>query len=117
MTKMNYTNRAGFLIPDIQMDEQQKEPLGRYGRMRKAYLKEHRSGLYQGLLMSGKLLAHLTEIDRTAEERMECLTLSLMKAENVDEALKAKDQMEWLGRMNSIRARAEEIVTSELIYN
>jgi hypothetical protein len=99
------------------MDGLESNSLGRFGKMRKTFLKEHHSGLYQGLLMTGKLSAHLLEIDRTADERMEQLTASFMDAENVTEALKATDQMDWLQRMNSIRARAEEIVMSELIYS
>ena len=117
MMRMDYTNKANFLIPNIQMDEQQINTLGRFGRMRKAFLKENHSGLYQGLLMTGKLSAHLLEIDSTANARMEQLTESFMKAENVSEALKENDQMEWLQRMNSIQARAEEIVLNELVYN
>ena len=117
MMRMDYTNKANFLIPNIQMDGQDSSSLGRFGRMRKKFLKELHSGLYQGLLMTGKLSAHLLEIDRTADERLEQLTESFMEAENVNEALKAADQMDWLQRMNSIRARAEEIVMSELIYS
>ncbi|MCD8012012.1 MAG: TnpV protein [Lachnospiraceae bacterium] len=115
--KMDYTNRAGFLIPNVQMDEQPKQPLGRYGRMRKTYLKENHSGLYQGLLLNGGLTAHLLEIDRSANERMERLTQGMMKSEGVTEELKAKDQMAWLGRMENIQNRAEEIVLSELVYS
>ena len=89
MMRMDYTNKANFLIPNIQMDEQKISTLGRFGRMRKAFLKENHSGLYQGLLMTGKLSAHLLEIDRTADERLEQLTESFMEAENVNEALKA----------------------------
>ena len=117
MMRMDYTNKANFLIPNIQMDEQPTSTLGRFGRMRKAFLKENHSGLYQGLLMTGKLSAHLREIDKTATERMEQLTQSFMEAEGVNEALKAEDQMIWLQRMNNIQTRAEEIVTSELIYS
>ncbi|RHV39211.1 TnpV protein [Ruminococcus sp. OM05-10BH] len=115
--KMDYTNRAGFLIPNIQMDEQPKQPMGRFGRMRKAYLKENHSGLYQGMLLSGKLTAHLMEIDRTADERMERLTESMAKAEGVNEALKAENQMQWLQRMSNIQSRAEEMVLSEIVYS
>jgi hypothetical protein len=85
--------------------------------MRKNFLKENHNGLYQGLLLSGKLSSHLLEIDRTASERMERLTEEMAKAEGVTEKLKADDQMLWLQRMNNIQNRAEEIVLSELVYN
>ncbi len=117
MMKMDYTSKAGFLIPNVRMDAQKANSLGRFGRMRKAYLREHHSGLYQGLLMTGKLSAHLSEIDGTANRRMEQLTESFMKSEGVSEQLKATNQLAWVGAMNSIRARAEEIVMSELIYS
>jgi hypothetical protein len=117
MMKMDYTNRAGFLIPNVTIGEQPKQTLGRFGRMRRNFLKENHNGLYQGLLLSGKLNSHLLEIDQTASERMERLTEEMAKAEGVTEQLKADDQMLWLQRMNNIQNRAEEIVLSELVYN
>jgi alanine racemase len=116
MMKMAYTNRAGFLIPNVELDEQPKQGMGRFGRMRKNFLKENHSGLYQGLLMSGRLSSHLMEIDQTASERMEQLQMEMAKAEGVTEELKASNQMLWLGRMNNIQSRAEEIVLRELVY-
>ena len=85
--------------------------------MRKSYLKEHKRGWYTSLLLTGKLDAHLAEIDRTCTERVELITNQLAQREGVTEALKAADQMEWVRRMNSIRARAEEIVGDELIFS
>ena len=85
--------------------------------MRRNYLEEHRRGVYSGLLMTGELKAHCLEIQRQAEERMDFLTEQMAKAERVDEALKASDQMKWVRRMNTIRARAEEIVLTEIVYN
>ena len=117
MMRMNYTSKASFLIPNVMMDEQPTEALGKYGRMRKSYLKQNRNSLYQGLLLNGKLTAHLLEIEQTANQRMEALTEAMMKTEGVTEALKAENQMLWLGQMNNIQARAEEIVLNELIYN
>lgn len=117
MMRMDYTSKAGFLIPNVAANEQPVEALGRYGRMRKSYLKQNRNSLYQGLLLSGRLTAHLLEIEQTANRRMETLTEAMMKTEGVTEALKAGNQMLWLGRMNSIQSRAEEIVLSELVYN
>ena len=84
--------------------------------MRKHYLKEHRPALYSSLLLTGKMDRHLAEIDETCVEHMELLIQQIAKREDVTEALKAANQMEWVRRMNSIRNRAEEIVLSELVY-
>ena len=84
--------------------------------MRKRYLKEQHSVLYSELLLSGKLNSHLLEIDEACEERMELLTRQIAKQEDVTEALKATDQMEWVRCMNSIQNRAEEILLHELVY-
>ena len=92
-------------------------PIGKYGLLRKCYLKEHHPALYSSMLLTGKLDKHLAEIDRACSERVELITNQLAKREGVTEALKAADQMEWVRRMNSIRARAEESVLSELVYN
>ena len=93
------------------------QPIGKYGRMRKRYLKEHRPILYSNLLSAGKLYPHLAEIDKTCEERMDLLVCRIAKQEGVTEVLKAVDQMEWVRRMNNIRGRAEEIVLHELVFN
>ena len=92
------------------------EIIGKYGLLRKSYLKDHKPGLYSNLLLTGKLDRHLAEIDRACNERVELITNQLAKREGVTEALKAKNQMEWVRRMNSIRASAEEVILSELIY-
>ena len=84
--------------------------------MRKTYLKDNRPLLYNRLLMSEKLYPHLLEIDRTANSRLEQLMPKLAQAAGVTEELKARNQLEWVGRMNNIRNRAEEIINSELIY-
>ena len=112
----SYTKVGDYLLPNLIIDETEQRPLGKYGRLRKSYLKEHRPVLYTNLLLSGKLFQHLAEIDKACEERMELLTSQMAKQEGVTEALKAADQMEWVRRMNSICSRAEEIVLHELIY-
>ena len=89
---------------------------GKWGLLRKQYLKEHRPGLYSSMLLTGKLDRHLAEIDHSCEERADRIVQQLKQAEGITEALKARDQMEWVRRMNSIQSRAEEIVLSELIY-
>ena len=111
-----YTQVGDYLIPNLVISEAEQSPLGKYGRMLKRYLKEHRPVLYTNLLTTGKLDQHLAEIDRSCEERMELLISQMAKLEGVTEALKAADQMAWVRRMNSIRNRAEEIVLHELIY-
>ncbi len=96
--------------------EAENPPIGKYGLLRKSYLKEHKRGWYSSLLLTGKLDAHLAEIDRSCNERIELIMNQLARREGVPETLKAADQMEWVRRMNNIRARAEEIVLSELVY-
>jgi hypothetical protein len=111
-----YTQVGDYFIPNLVISETAQSPLGKYGRMRKRYLKEYRPVLYTNLLTTGKLDQHLAEIDEACEERMELLTRQMAKLEGVTEALKAADQMEWVRRMNSIWNRAEEFVSQELIY-
>ena len=111
-----YTQVGDYLIPNLVISETAQSPLGKYGRMRKRYLKEHRPVLYTNLLVTGKLDQHLAEIDMACEVRMELLTQQMAKQEGVTEALKAADQMDWVCRMNSIGSRVEEIVMNELVY-
>ena len=99
------------------LDETERRHIGKYGRLRKRYLKEHRPVFYTNLLVTGKLFQHLVEIEHVCEERKDLLTRRMARQEGVTEALKAADQMEWIRRMNSIQSRAEEIVLSELIYS
>ena len=97
-------------------DEPEQEPIGVWGQRHLRYLKEHRRVCYANLLTSGKLNAYLADIDRQAEELFLRLVKQMADAEGITEALKANDQMEWVGWMNSIRSRAVEIVNSELIF-
>ena len=114
---LTYSRNGDYLIPDLQLTEQPETPLGKYGRMRKTYLKEHRPILYNRLLMSEKLYPHLLEIDQTANQRLEQLMPKLAQSAGVTEEMKACDMMQWVGLMNSCKAQAEEIIMSELIYN
>ena len=109
-----YSNINGYLLPNLAIPE--SSPLGKWGRMRRRYLKEHRPALYSSMLLTGGLDQHLTEIDHSCEEKLELLTKQMAKREGVTEQLKAADQMEWVRRMNSIQNRAKEIVLSELVY-
>ena len=109
-----YTQVGDFLLPELAVEE--CEPIGKYGRMRKRYLKEHRPILFNTMLLSGKLFQHLGEIDCACKERIELFTRQMAQQECATEVLKAADQMEWIRRMNSIYNRAEEIVLNELVY-
>jgi hypothetical protein len=102
---LTYTKNGDYLIPDLKLSEQQSKPLGKYGRMRKAYLKEHRPLIYNQLLLTEKLYPHLIEIDETANSRLEQMMPQLMKTAGVTEALKASDPMQWVGLMNSLQAQ------------
>ena len=110
-----YTQVGDVLIPNLSIGEAEQRPIGKYGRMRKRYLKEQHPAIFSKLLLSGKLYPHLMEIDEACEGRIELLVLQMAKREGVTEALKAADQMEWVARMNSIRSRAEKIVLNDLV--
>ena len=105
----------GMYYPDLALPEEEPH-YGKYGRMRLRHLKEHRKVLYNTLLLDGELIKHLNEVDDTANQRMELLTLQMQEQQGVNEALKARNQMAWGGAMNNIRNAAEEIVLNELIY-
>ncbi len=105
----------GMYYPNLVLSEEEPH-YGKYGRMRLRHLKEHRKVLYNTLLLEGELVKHLNEVDDTANQRMELLTLQMQERQGINEALKARDQMAWVGTMNNIRNAAEEVVLSELIY-
>ncbi|MBR4906964.1 MAG: TnpV protein [Clostridia bacterium] len=113
---VTYTTVGNVQIPDLVMNAQPEGNIGKYGRMSKRYLEEKHDGTFTVLVLSGKLTEHLLDIDRTAREQLEATIRQLATADGVTERLKATDQMEWLRRMNSIRARAEEIVIREVVY-
>ncbi len=114
--ELTYTKVGDYYIPDLVLDDGAEYEIGMYGRMRERFLEEHRHGTYTSLLLTGKLWKHLAEIDTACNERMDTLVSAMAKREGVTEALKASDQMEWVGRMNNIRNRAEKIVLHELVY-
>ena len=115
--ELTYTKQNGLLIPDLVLDEQPTGSLGKYGRMRKRYLEQKHDGTFSALVLSGTLTQHLLDVDQAARDQMAALTRQLAADEGVTESLKARDQLEWLRHMNSLRNRAEEIVKNELIYN
>lgn len=106
----------GMYYPNLELPEEEPPRYGKYGRMRHTYLREHKKAFYTTLLFDGKLVAHLNEIDDAANSQMELITKQMAKAQGINEALKAHDQMVWVGAMNNIRNAAEEIVLSELLY-
>ena len=116
MNELTYTRSGDYWIPDLSLSQQETQPLGKYGRMRKKYLQEHRPVLWNSLILSEKLYPHLREIDETANSRLEQMMPGLMQSAGVTEALKASDPMKWVGLMNSLKAQAEEVVLTELIY-
>ena len=112
-----YRQEGDYLLPNLSLPpDTEQYPLGKYGRLRRQYLKEHRRALYTCMMTDGTLMKHLAEIDRSCNDRLEIIEKALMKQEGVTEALKAADQMEWVRRQNSIRNRAEEVILTELVY-
>ena len=116
MNELTYTRSGDYWIPNLSLSQQETQPLGKYGRMRKKYLQEHRPVLWNSLILSEKLYPHLREIDETANSRLEQMMPGLMQSAGVTEALKASDPMTWVGLMNSLKAQAEEVILTELIY-
>ena len=112
---MSYTLHGDYYLPDLVLREE--EPIyGKYGMLRKQFLKEHRSARYQYLLLIGKLNEHLNQTDQEAREQVETLMKQMTEKQGVTEELKAQDQMEWVRLMNNIKASAEEIVLKNMIY-
>ena len=116
MNELTYTRSGDYLIPELNLAAQPQVPLGKYGRMRKNYLKEHRPILWNQMILSETLYPHLREIDETANQRLEQMMPELMQSAGVTEELKASDPMKWAGLMNSLKAQAEETILAELIY-
>ena len=112
---LNYTLHGDYYPPDLEINE--GEPTyGKYGIMRKQFLKEHRSARYQYLVLTGKLTEHLNQVDKEAREKVEMLVEQMAEQWGVTEKLKMQDQMEWARRMNNIKNVAEEMVLLEMIY-
>ncbi len=111
-----YELQGDYYIPCLVLDEEDTQPIGMWGRKHLRYIKEYRPVIYTTLLLSGKLNSHLAEIDNRAPEMFERSVKQLAEKEGITEQLKAQDQMAWVGAMNSIRSRAEEIVNAEIIF-
>ena len=117
MSELTYKTIGEVQIPELSLSEQTTEPLGKYGRMRKKYLQEHRPILWNQMILSETLFPHLREIDETANSRLELMMPELTKAAGVTEELKQSDPMKWVGLMNNCKAQAEETILNELIFN
>ena len=115
MTNLNYTKTGDYSIPNLKLSETPE--VGKYGRMRKKYLKEHRPVLYNRLLLSEKLYPHLAEIDQTSKRRLGRLMDELVRSSGADETMKATYPMLWVQTMNNLKSQAEETILSELIYS
>lgn len=114
--EMQYIRVGEYFIPDLELPEETR-PIGKWGRMRREYLREHKPIQYNCLLLSGKLWTYLADLNEQAQDRLEQMIDQMKAAEDVTEGLKAADPMAWVGAMNNIRNRAEEIIREELIYN
>ena len=116
MQELSYIRCGDYHIPDIRLPEENR-PIGRWGRMHRDYIKENNLIRFNDLCLSGDLWTYLADLNEQAQSRLELIIEQMKAAEGVTENMKATDQMAWVGAMNSIRNRAEEIVTNELVYN
>ena len=112
---LSYTLHGDYYLPDLEINEE-KPTYGKYGIMRKQFLKEHRSARYQYLVLTGKLTEHLNQVDKEAREKVEMVMEQMAEQWGVTDELKMQDQMEWVRRMNNIKNVAEEMVLLEMVY-
>lgn len=112
---LDYILIGDYYFPVLRLPEETR-PIGRWGRMHREYLEQYYTARYSYLLLSGKLWTYLADLNEQAQERMECMITQMKAAEDVTEELKARDLMAWVGAMNRIRSRAEEIILREMIY-
>ena len=113
---LGYTLYGDYYLPDLELPEDEEAHYGKYGILRKTYLKEHGKPYYQMLMLEGKLNKHLNRVDREAHERMDILVAQMAEKQGVNENLKRRDPMKWVRLMNNVKAGAEEIVMREIIY-
>lgn len=116
MSNIKYQTVGDYQLPKLEIP-QETYSIGKYGMMRRAYLKEHRPSRYSFLMMKGELLKHLEEIDRTTTQQVQAIVENMVKAEGVTEAMKSTDPLRWTGLMNNFLHSAEEIVLSETVYS
>ena len=115
INNIDYVLVGDYYIPDLKLPNEER-PIGKYGRMHREYLKEHNPMMFNDLVLDGQLWTYLADLNEQAQERLSLIVEQMKAAEGVTEELKAADQMAWVGVMNSIRNRAEEIVLKEIIY-
>ena len=113
-SNLNYTQTGDYLLPNLTLNQPRK-PLGKYGRLRRTYLMNHRPVLYNTMLLNGSMYPHLMEVEQTAENRMQQTIAQLLKQNPAPD--KVQNQMAWVQHMNSLKAQAEELVLTELIYS
>ena len=113
-SNLSYTQTGDYLLPNLTL-HQPKTPLGKYGRLRRTYLKDHRPVLYNTMLLNGSLYPHLMEVEQTAESRMRQSMEQLLKQNPAPD--KAQNQLMWVQHMNSLKAQVEEVILMELIYS
>lgn len=115
--ELTYSRNGDYFIPNLTLEGQPSQPLGKYGRIRRKYLKERRPVLWAELTVSGTLFQHLLEIDRAATRRLERMMPELTESAGATEALKASSPLKWAGLMNTCKAQAEEVILAELVYS
>ena len=116
MAELSYTRVGDYFIPNLILGDQPNKPIGLYGQIRHTYLRQHRPGVFNSMVLNGTLYSHLVEVDEAAQHRLDVLMPQLAKAAGATEELKAHDQMAWVGLMNNCKTRVEEIIRDELIY-
>ncbi|MGM9876787.1 MAG: TnpV protein [Bacilli bacterium] len=117
MRELTYQQMGDYQVPQVALPQTKKMTQGRFSRMREKFLKEHKRGLYEELMLDGKMEEHLGEIEETAQNRLKLLIKQLAEKAQVNEEMKRADQMGWVQAMNAIRNQAEEMIITELIYN
>jgi len=113
---IEYVRQGDYYIPNLTVPNETEYQIGKYGSLRRTFLKEHHNWLYSTMLMQGTLLKHLAEIDETCHSTLKDMMSKMAEQEGVTEQLKATDQMAWVQKMNSIKHRAEEFIFSEYVY-
>lgn len=112
---LDYVLAGDYYIPDLTLPEESRS-IGRWGRLHREFLKEHRPGRYNELLLSGTLWTYLADLDEQAADRLACIISQMQAAEGITEELKSRDPLAWIRAMNSIQSRAEEILLSEMVF-
>jgi len=116
ISRIEYQKNGDYQIPNLTLGEVNPQPIGKYGRMRKNYLQEHRPILYNRMILNGQLQNHLLETEQTAQRRLDQMMTELKATNGVTEQLKAENQLKWIGLMNNLKQEAEETILTELIF-